>query len=82
MVWLCSPTAGISRTAAARGARPEGWRALMNEVQSAAGRLAGRGEVDVTQGGRVVDIAAARGPVRTRRHWPGWTPRAAGSDNG
>ena len=33
----------------------------MDEVRAAAGRLAARGEVDITQGGRVVDIAAARG---------------------
>jgi len=32
----------------------------MDEVRAAAGRLAVRGEVDITQGGRVVDIAAAR----------------------
>jgi uncharacterized protein DUF3253 len=56
---------------AARAAQPQGWRALMDEARAAAGRLAGRGEVDVTQGGRVVDIAAARGPVRIRRHRPG-----------
>src|ERR1700759_1479872 len=36
-----------------------------------AGGLAVRGEVDITQGGHVVDIAAARGPVRIRRHRPG-----------
>jgi hypothetical protein len=56
---------------AARAARPRDWRVLMNEVRSAAGRLAVRGEVDITQGGRVVDIAVARGPVRIRRHRPG-----------
>ncbi|HEY0936314.1 MAG TPA: DUF3253 domain-containing protein, partial [Trebonia sp.] len=55
---------------AARAARPDSWRPLMDEVRAAAGRLAGRGEVDVTQGGRVVDIAAARGPVRIRRRQP------------
>ena len=55
---------------AARAARPQGWRVLMDEVRAAAGRLAVRGEVDITQGGRVVDIAAARGPVRIRRHQP------------
>jgi Protein of unknown function (DUF3253) len=43
----------------------------MDEVRAAAGRLAVRGEVDITQGGRVVDIAAARGPVRIRRYRPG-----------
>jgi hypothetical protein len=43
----------------------------MDEVRAAAGRLAVRDEVDITQGGRVVDIAVARGPVRIRRHRPG-----------
>jgi hypothetical protein len=42
----------------------------MDEVRAAAGRLAARGEVDVTQGGRVIDIAAAHGPVRIRRRQP------------
>jgi hypothetical protein len=51
---------------AARAARPSGWRSLMDDVRAAAGRLAVRGEVDVTQRGRVVDIDAARGPVRIR----------------
>jgi hypothetical protein len=67
-----SATASICPADAARAARPDGWRALMDEVRAAAGRLAARGEVDVTQRGQVVDIAAARGPVRIRRH------RAAG----
>jgi Protein of unknown function (DUF3253) len=65
-----SAGASICPSDAARAARPDGWRALMDEVRTAAGRLAGRGEVDVTQGGRVVDIATARGPLRIRRHRP------------
>jgi len=40
-------------------------------ARAAAGRLAVRGEVDISQGGRVIDIAAARRPVRIRRHRPG-----------
>ena len=62
-----SPGASICPSDAARAARPDGWRALMAEVRAAAGRLAARGEVDVTQRGQVVDIAVARGPVRIRR---------------
>ncbi len=65
-----SPEGSICPSDAARAARPDGWRALMDEVRAAAGRLAVRGEVDVTQRGRVVDIATARGPVRIRRHRP------------
>jgi hypothetical protein len=64
-------SASICPSDAARAARPSGWRALMDGVRAAAGRLADRGEVDVTQRGQVVDIAAARGPVRIRRHRPG-----------
>ena len=66
-----SAEASICPSDAARAARPDGWRALMDEARAAAGRLAERGEVDVTQGGRVVDIATARGPVRIRRHRSG-----------
>ncbi|HEY2261657.1 MAG TPA: DUF3253 domain-containing protein [Streptosporangiaceae bacterium] len=66
-----SAQGSICPSDAARAARPEGWRALMDEVRAAAGRLAVRDEVDITQGGRVVDIAVARGPVRIRRHRPG-----------
>lgn len=63
--------ASICPSDAARAARPSGWRNLMDDVRAAAGRLAARGEVDVTQRGRVVDIGEARGPVRIRRHQPG-----------
>ena len=66
-----SAQGSICPSDAARAARPQGWRPLMDEVRAAAGRLAVRGEVDITQGGRVVDIATARGPVRIRRHQPG-----------
>jgi Protein of unknown function (DUF3253) len=65
-----SPEGSICPSDAARASRPDGWRALMDDVRAAAGRLAARGEVDVTQGGRVIDIAAARGPVRIRRRPP------------
>jgi hypothetical protein len=66
-----SAQGSICPSDAARVAQPEGWRDLMDEVRAAAGRLAAQGEVDITQGGRVIDIAAARGPVRIRRHRPG-----------
>ena len=49
------------------GADPDDWRPLMPAARAAAGRLAGAGEVEVTQGGVVVDVATARGPVRVRR---------------
>lgn len=65
-----SAVSSICPSDAVRAARPDGWRALMDEVRAAAGRLTARGEVDVTQGGRVIDIATTRGPVRIRRHRP------------
>ena len=63
-----APGASICPSDAARAARPDDWRALMDEVRAAAGRLAARGGVEVTQGGQPVNIAQARGPVRIRRH--------------
>jgi hypothetical protein len=46
--------------------REDGWRELMEPVRRAGRRLAMRGELEFTQGGRVVDPATARGPVRLR----------------
>jgi hypothetical protein len=45
----------------------DGWRELMEPARRAAARLVAAGEVEVTQGGEVVDLATARGPVRIRR---------------
>jgi hypothetical protein len=67
------PDASICPSDAARAVDPEGWRDLMPAARAAAGRLAAAGEVQVTQGGEVVDVATARGPVRVRR------PRSAPS---
>ncbi len=61
------PDSSICPSEAARAVDPEGWRELMPEARAAAGRLAAAGEVEVTQGGEVVDVAGARGPVRVRR---------------
>jgi hypothetical protein len=43
------------------------WRPLMDDVRAAAADLVTEGKVEVTQGGSVVDLASARGPVRLRR---------------
>ena len=51
----------------ARDVAPADWRPLMQPVRDAAARLADAGEIEVTQGGRVVDVRTARGPVRLRR---------------
>jgi hypothetical protein len=61
------PDASICPSEAARAVDPEGWRDLMPAARAAAGRLAAAGEVEVTQGGAVADVATARGPVRVRR---------------
>jgi len=54
--------------AARRVAGDDGdWRALMDPVRAVVGALVTRGEVEVTQGGEVVDLASARGPIRVRR---------------
>ncbi|MGY1834926.1 DUF3253 domain-containing protein [Blastococcus sp. SYSU DS0510] len=59
--------ASLCPSEAARALDPEGWRDLMPEARRAAGRLADAGTVEVTQGGEVVDVRTARGPVRIRR---------------
>ena len=59
--------ASICPSEAARAVDPEGRRELMPAARAAAGRLAAAGAAQVTQGGQVVDVATARGPVRVRR---------------
>jgi Protein of unknown function (DUF3253) len=44
----------------------EGFRALMPAVRAAASGMVDRGELEVTQSGRVVDPRAARGAIRLR----------------
>ncbi len=57
----------ICPSEAARHVDADQWRDLMPAARAAAGRLASTGRVEVTQGGTVVDVATARGPVRIRR---------------
>lgn len=52
---------------AARVLSPEAWRDRMEDVRSAARRMAAAGEIEITQGGRAVDPDRARGPIRLRR---------------
>lgn len=59
-------TSTICPSDVAREAAPNDWRPLMEPVRRAAGRLVDRGEVEVTQGGSVVDLATAKGPIRIR----------------
>ncbi|EFL04268.1 conserved hypothetical protein [Streptomyces sp. SPB78] len=65
-----APGATICPSDAARAVHDgddDGWRALMEPARRAARRLVAAGEVEITQGGRPVDAAEARGPVRIRR---------------
>ena len=63
-----APGATICPSEAARAVGgEEHWRDLMEPARQAAQRLTVSGEVEVTQGGEVVDLATARGPVRVRR---------------
>lgn len=58
----------ICPSEAAKVVSPDGWRELMEPARRAARRLVADGEVDVTQGGHVVDPSTAKGPIRIRRH--------------
>jgi hypothetical protein len=62
-----APGATICPSEAARAVGGEQWRTLMEPARAAARRLVARGEVEITQGGRVVDGSTATGPVRVRR---------------
>lgn len=48
-------------------AEGDGWRELMEPTRRAARRLVASGEVEIVQGGRVVDPSTAKGPIRLRR---------------
>ncbi|MER7960247.1 DUF3253 domain-containing protein [Streptomyces sp. NPDC096030] len=68
-----APTSSICPSDAARAVYDgddDGWRALMEPARRAAERLVTAGEVEITQGGRPVDSAEARGPIRIRRVVP------------
>ncbi|OYX55188.1 MAG: hypothetical protein B7Y93_05055, partial [Micrococcales bacterium 32-70-13] len=52
------------------GEDEEAWRDLMEPARRAARRLVAAGEVEITQGGRVVDPSTAKGPIRVRRARP------------
>jgi hypothetical protein len=64
---LAARTGTICPSDAARALDPEGWRERMDEVRAAADRLVARGEVEITQGGEVVERAKAKGPIRIRK---------------
>lgn len=60
-------TSTICPSEAARQVDPEHWRDLMEPARRAARRLVAAGEVEITQGGTVVDPSTAKGPIRVRR---------------
>ena len=65
---LSKRTGTICPSDAARAVGTEdGWRDLMEPARRAARRLVAAGEVEITQGGRVVDPSTAKGPIRIRR---------------
>jgi len=59
--------ATICPSEAARAVGGDSWREQMEPARAAARRLVARGEVEITQGGRVVDPSTAKGPIRVRR---------------
>ncbi|MCW0211912.1 MAG: DUF3253 domain-containing protein [Pseudonocardia sp.] len=63
-------TSTICPSDAARRVDPEGWRELMEPARRVARRLVEEGRVEITQQGRVVDPATAKGPIRIRRARP------------
>jgi len=60
-------TATICPSEVARQLGGETWRELMGPVRAAAGRLVAAGQVEITQGGAVVDLETVTGPIRIRR---------------
>ena len=52
---------------AARAVGDENWRDLMEPARRAARRLVDAGEVQIIQGGSVVDPSTAKGPIRIRK---------------
>lgn len=60
-------SATICPSEAARAIGGAGWRDLMEPAREAARRLVARDEVEITQGGHVVDPSTAKGPIRIRR---------------
>jgi hypothetical protein len=61
------PSKTICPSDAARAVGGEEWRDLMDQVRDVARDLARKGEVEITQGGDVVDPNETwRGPIRIR----------------
>lgn len=61
-----SAESSICPSDVARAAAPDDWRPLMEPVREAARHMVADGEVQITQGGEVVDPESVRGPIRIR----------------
>lgn len=62
----------VAASATASVLAGEDWRELMEPARAAAWRLVALGQVEVTQGGRVLpDPASLKGPIRIRRRRAG-----------
>jgi hypothetical protein len=60
-------TSTICPSDAARAVGAENWRDLMEPARRAARRLVDAGDVQITQGGSVIDPLTAKGPIRIRK---------------
>jgi hypothetical protein len=60
-------TSTICPSEAAKEVGGDDWRDLMEPARRAARRLVAAGDVEITQGGKVVDPSTAKGPIRIRR---------------
>jgi hypothetical protein len=61
------PGKTICPSEAARLVHPEAWEQHMEDAREAARRLVARGEIVMTQRGKVVDPVRAKGAIRLRR---------------
>ena len=61
------PDKTVCPSEVARKLDPANWRSLMDEVRAAAAELEAAGDIEVTQGGKVVALSGARGPIRLRQ---------------
>ena len=59
--------ATICPSEAAKAVGGDDWEELMEPARCAARRLVVTGEVEITQGGRVVDPSTAKGPIRLKK---------------
>jgi hypothetical protein len=60
------PDKTICPSEAARLVDPHNWENLMDQAREAAARLARQGTIVITQRGKAVDPAKAKGPIRLK----------------